>query len=89
MRTSYMVIKGKGDFPIDMLRYDDCFPATESDSYAIAKTFDSYGEWEICVKKQVRTYSKVRDWTNGRWASFGCSMESIQHPSRRRDSTAH
>ena len=87
MQTEYRLITGKGDFPVDMLRYDNCFPATEADSYAIAKTFGSYGEWEICVKKQTPAYGKVRNWTDGRWASFRCSMESIGDPNSRKVST--
>lgn len=29
------VVEGGGDFPFDMLRYDQCYPASESDAHAM------------------------------------------------------
>ena len=36
--TRFFVI-GDGEFPIDMLRYDRCFPATEEDTWEITRSF--------------------------------------------------
>jgi hypothetical protein len=33
-------VQGQGHFPIDMLRYDACFPASEHDSALIYETFE-------------------------------------------------
>ncbi len=66
--SEFIFVKGRGAFPIDMLRYDSCVPATESDSYRIAGPEDE--ERRI----RLRTFSEnVRDNgpTLGRWQSFG------------------
>jgi hypothetical protein len=53
-------VEGEGDFPIDMLRYDKCWPATERDSHVIAY-------------KNRRTVElrSLTGSTDRRWASFG------------------
>lgn len=30
-----ITVQGQGEFPFDMLRYDQCFPANESESYKL------------------------------------------------------
>lgn len=37
--VSIVVVEGRGEFPIDMMRYDSCCPATEMDSGIISRTF--------------------------------------------------
>jgi len=74
-------ISGCGYFPMDMLRYDSCSPATESDSYLIANTLRDFGKWEVYVKrtsrvtKAERKRDQLADWTVGRWHSFGVRIE--------------
>ena len=74
-------INGSGDFPMDMLRYDSCSPATEADSYLIANTFRDFGRWEIYVRRTSRVTKAERkrdplaDWTVGRWNSFNVRIE--------------
>lgn len=60
-------VEGQGRFPIDMLRYDRCFPVTEADSRKIYDT-------------KSRQYNKIllgafahRGWmpTSFRWKQFG------------------
>lgn len=75
----YALIRGHGRFPVDMLRYDNCSPALESDSYAIINTFNDWSDYEIIVKKMVpRGYSDK--FTVGRWESFGCTLEIVDSP---------
>lgn len=59
----YMV-RGRGEFPIDMLRYDRSSPYSENDSNAISRT----EEREVTLIHLNAT----RDWKPGgpRWASF-------------------
>ena len=57
-------------FPIDMLRYDGCYPASEHpDSFNIAQRI------EDCATGTIVTLRKVwpSGWrpTEGRWSSFG------------------
>ncbi len=69
------VIEGKGTFPLDMLRYDQCYPATAEDSDTIERLMEpggaSTGVWTV----NVRAYSRVKDhWTPERWRSFGVEL---------------
>ena len=72
-------ISGTGGFPIDMLRYDNCIPASEEDAHTIERVCNPmlWGEeptWTVQVKK----YSDLKGhgyWTEGRWNSFGCTLE--------------
>jgi hypothetical protein len=78
----YAIVIGSGPFPIDMLRYDCCSPATEEDSHIIERSMEGWKKWEVCVKCDL----KNREWTAGRWQSFGCSifpMEKGYMPVRR------
>lgn len=62
----FFVVKGRGHFPIDMLRYDEAYPRTESDSWKIenANTGDIH-DWEISLCTDLR-----RGPTVDRWSSF-------------------
>lgn len=37
-RRSFVTVQGRGTFPLDMLRYDSCFPASETDTHTIRRT---------------------------------------------------
>ncbi|HEX8551048.1 MAG TPA: hypothetical protein VF681_05775 [Abditibacteriaceae bacterium] len=65
-------VVGRGDFPLDMLRYDRCFPRTGNDAAAA----QSPGE--------TRTVELTRDaatryWRpcEGRWQSFGWTVTEV------------
>lgn len=69
------VITGSLSFPIDMLRYDGCVPASEQDSQMIGDTFMSskskkLRNWSITVKK-----TNSNPFSVGRWQSFGCDIQ--------------
>lgn len=64
-------VTGFGEFPIDMLRYDCCFPENESDSGRIAPR--NYGQRSV---KLARTVERKSDHpTQARWQSFGWSVD--------------
>lgn len=72
------VVEGSGSFPIDMLRYDSCWPRTEIDSSKITFT------GEPLERRQVELATLTRSpWepTEGRWASFGWHV--VSHSARR------
>lgn len=83
----YAKIMGSGEFPLDMLRYDSCSPATEEDSGIIRSTFDWHrsnltdGNWVVLVKKVLREKRRKNDnvFTAGRWNSFGCSIQEVEN----------
>ena len=57
-------VRGRGRFPTDMLRYDECFPASEADSARL----DDRGPRFVELK--ARTGSPRFEPTYARWASF-------------------
>lgn len=60
------IVRGALAFPIDMLRYDSAWPATEASSHLIEATLrhDTAGPIEVivCHRKPL---------TSARWESFG------------------
>lgn len=62
-------------FPIDMLRYDECFPASQDDS---AKMSSDSGVKEISLIH----YHSSKYWnpTILRWRSFTCEVIEIEKP---------
>lgn len=70
-KTNTMIISGSGQFPVDMLRYERAYPASENDSYAIAETFNGKSSvWSIHVTKTTNA-----PWTVERWHSFGVRIQ--------------
>lgn len=59
----------KGIFPVDMLRYDECWPASQDDAYEIAASQmsenDDMGYWTVAIASR-------KPLTLDRWKSFGC-----------------
>ena len=66
-------VEGSGEFPIDMLRRDECFPNGEQDSYRIQEMRDRRTIYLI------RTTDN-RFWTptGGRWESFGWKVTGME-----------
>jgi len=59
-------------FPVDMLRYDSCFPATTEDAVAITKAI--MGPRLVThVRLQAFSQNKTH-WTPERWKSFGIEI---------------
>jgi len=64
-------VTGALGFPIDMLRYDRCTPATEQDSSKILDSISNPLSGQVCVR--ICAQGKPKSWqpTHGRWDSFG------------------
>lgn len=65
-QTGYIVdfaVRGFGEFPLDMLRYDSAWPATESDSYRMRDE----GKRVVFLTMWCRNGTGP---TVGRWESF-------------------
>lgn len=71
-------VKGMGSFPIDMLRYDSCYPRTEEDSGKIHGTLGCgrADKEEITISH----YGSKKEWmpTHGRWKSFMWEVVSTE-----------
>lgn len=61
-------VEGWGNFPIDMLRYDNCRPYSEQDSYKIQ---DSYIARSAHRKVKLICFNAFQEPAVGRWESFG------------------
>ena len=65
-------VKGNFQFPIDMLRHDQCYPLTPTDSATISNSYLARNPEGFEV--ELGTYTSHR-WANvpnvERWASFG------------------
>ena len=73
-----ITMTGRGAFPVDMLRYDSCFPASEHDAYLLAKTFTEHGDWAIRLAKWT---ASIQPWAYERWSSFNCYKVQNLKPS--------
>ena len=65
-KDSYAIVEGSGEFPYDMLRYDNCTPARERDSYEMVTPDWVAGRRRLIVRRQDGL-----KWTPNRWNSFG------------------
>jgi len=74
-------VTGRGEFPLDMLRYDSSWPATQDDVAKITRTLDvMVPPGEVTVR--LRRWVNERDHRRGefvmstaRWASFGWTAD--------------
>lgn len=75
IKQEFAAAVGRGEFPFDMLRYDNCFPATEAhDSGALVTTDNGL---RVVVLKRWRV---AGSWTPARWESFGWKLVTkIEH----------
>ena len=60
-------VQGRGEFPVDMLRYDLCWPATETDSNLI----DPPRVAGLAKQRIITLRSLKGTPTFARWRSFG------------------
>jgi hypothetical protein len=68
----HFVVSGSGEFPIDMLRYDNATPSSEEDSGIIERR----GPRRVALRSR-----RVNDAlpTAARWASFGWKVEGVYY----------
>ena len=71
-------VEGRGEFPLDMLRYDQCHPARADDAAVIGytrteRTLRGNGASRV----RLTHYAPRRSWlpTSGRWSSFLWSVD--------------
>lgn len=85
--STYIVtfeVTGRIPFPLDMLRYDSCFPVRGEDAGMIERSFERAQRREVLAELPERCF-RVRlehvgysPWlpTTGRWESFLWSVDS-------------
>lgn len=63
----YFLVRGSGEFPIDMLRYDSACPATEQDSHAMRRE----EEKRVVLLRRFTLDKPPTVGNEARWRSFG------------------
>jgi hypothetical protein len=70
--TYIFSVRGRGAFPIDMLRYDQATPVSSGDASLIEQTFQPRNRsHDIIVQLRTALHAP----TVGRWESFGWKVE--------------
>jgi hypothetical protein len=69
-------VAGGSLFPLDMLRYDECYPPRGDDAEQMARCLDHGISTRFGVIKLSHVGPK-KDWqpTSARWASFGWAVD--------------
>jgi hypothetical protein len=70
------------EFPIDMLRYDQSWPACESESYKVLRTFAAQHDGDLATFRagfptHVVLHTVAHRPNDQRWQSFGWRMVSF------------
>lgn len=73
-------VTGNGEFPVDMLRYDGCYPRTTEDACNL-KLGDFDRKEKRTVELTMVVNSKDRGPTVDRWRSFMWAVSDIQFKS--------
>jgi len=60
------LVQGRTPFPMDMLRYDSCYPQTTEDAAKIARSIKNRPE-----RREIALATHSPSVTNGRWSSHG------------------
>ena len=79
LHTHRAKVVGSGPFPVDMLRYDKCYPDTERDATAIVHSVKILPlEDRPTSVDVVQQHLSVRpNWTPERWATFGWTLGEL------------
>lgn len=74
------IVAGRGDFPMDMLRYDECYPDSTNDAMRIPYPTNEYSERVRLhdTRRQIKLLSHKIP-TAARWASFGWTVVEFMH----------
>ena len=75
--SSYrFTVEGIGPFPMDMARYDACYPASQHDGTMIEASYDR--RYEPKLMRLIRLRSTLKPPTEGRWKSFGWTVSEVE-----------
>ena len=77
--SHHFMVKGKGAFPVDMLRRDGCFPASSEDAVELIVDFRDTEDYTRVREVELISYGE-KHWTptDGRWKSFGWQVSNHQ-----------
>jgi hypothetical protein len=72
-------VTGPCPFPVDMLRYDGCWPAEERDSNTIARTLNPMEDnWNVPYTVRLVKFDTAKPtWGTARWESFKAELKEV------------
>lgn len=71
----YFTVTGSGDFPFDMLRYDECWPYQSEDAVSVGSTPQISGGAHFKRRSVRLMTNNPHAPTAGRWSSFTWKAE--------------
>lgn len=76
-------VRGNGEFPFDMLRYDGCHPVNESEARCLGWTYALAEEPRGVIEIELQSRGRERYWEPcaARWQSFLWQVvpDSVEH----------
>lgn len=77
IHTAVIYVPAFSTFPVDMLRYDGCWPATSEDANKLRLTIVERSEVPLAIHvKKCGPDKRNPGWTPKRWASFGVRLQA-------------
>lgn len=74
-RMFSFTVTGTGLFPLDMLRYDQCWPRTSNDAELIERINSQYNQYSAATREvqeiELSGANNHGEPTEDRWKSFG------------------
>lgn len=64
-------------FPLDMLRYDGCYPKNSDDARKIEDSIEQHPTERYTVHVCQHSQKKLDPWTDDRWKSFGATVRHV------------
>lgn len=85
-KPKHFTVRGMGDIPLDMLRYDGCFPSTGDDvnNLVLGQHYspDERRLWMTTMREVAFTTYSQGSPTTGRWKSFGWQVHPEENVGR-------
>jgi hypothetical protein len=83
MHLTEFTVEGAGTFPVDMLRYDGCYPADTESAVSMARTRRDDETFHSKVRRvrlvTCHTTKLNHGITDARWRSFGWRVTEIRY----------
>ena len=80
MKYQEFTVTWRGEFPLDMLRYDSCFPANQQAVSAITASITGRATGPLRRTAQIARYVRHRaiQPTTDRWSSFRATVSDVR-----------
>jgi hypothetical protein len=83
VRFYRFTVEGVRNFPLDMLRHDHCWPASQDDVELIARTLERESRLPFRIRLATYRLATTDGPTVRRWESFGWRVVTVETQSTR------